>query len=123
MNRFQGFQGVSVALVQVRRALQIMLKDEGEKMIGHVASKNTIPDVAWWDASLFEFGFYPHSIENLTDDILRVKMITIYMEHPLPVEPPVETAPPPPQWIKRTKGEWKSLGHRGRTGGKRKGGR
>ncbi len=35
--------------------------------------------------------------------------ITIYVEHPVPIEPPAEEAPPPPQPLKLTKKELKKL--------------
>ncbi|KAL0303713.1 UNVERIFIED_CONTAM: protein RDM16 [Sesamum radiatum] len=38
-----------------------------------------------------------------------MEKITIYVEHPRPIEPPAEPAPPPPQPLKLTKKEQKKL--------------
>lgn len=46
---------------------------------------------------------------DLTDDMLKMEKITIYVEHPRPIEPPAEPAPPPPQPLKLTKKEQKKL--------------
>ena len=35
--------------------------------------------------------------------------LTIYIEHPVPIEPPAEAIPPPPQPLKLTKKELKKL--------------
>jgi U4/U6 small nuclear ribonucleoprotein PRP3 len=35
--------------------------------------------------------------------------ITLYVEHPVPIEPPAEEAPPPPQPLKLTTKELKKL--------------
>ncbi|TQE11069.1 hypothetical protein C1H46_003329 [Malus baccata] len=40
---------------------------------------------------------------------LKIEKITIYIEHPQPIEPPTEPAPPPPQPLKLTKKEQKKL--------------
>lgn len=46
---------------------------------------------------------------GITDDKLKMEKITIYVEHPRPIEPPAEPAPPPPQPLKLTKKEQKKL--------------
>lgn len=46
---------------------------------------------------------------NISHDKLRMDKITIYVEHPRPIEPPAEPAPPPPQPLKLTKKEQKKL--------------
>lgn len=43
------------------------------------------------------------------DEKLNLEKINIYIEHPLPIEPPAEPAPPPPQPLKLTKKEQKKL--------------
>lgn len=45
----------------------------------------------------------------MAEDNLRLEKITIYVEHPRPIEPPAEPAPPPPQPLKLTKKEQKKL--------------
>ena len=45
----------------------------------------------------------------LTEDKLKMEKMTIYVEHPRPIEPPAEPAPPPPQPLKLTKKEQKKL--------------
>ncbi|CAH1452819.1 unnamed protein product [Lactuca virosa] len=54
-----------------------------------------IPDIEWWDVSVL--------------DILKKEKITLYIEHPRPIEPPFKQAPPPPQPLKLTKKERKKL--------------
>ncbi|XP_019710344.1 protein RDM16 isoform X2 [Elaeis guineensis] len=67
--------------------------------------KEEIPEIEWWDKPILPSGSY--------DDVANVKLnmdrITIYIEHPLPIEPPAEPAPPPPQPLKLTKKEQKKL--------------
>ncbi|CAI5519881.1 unnamed protein product [Closterium sp. Naga37s-1] len=40
---------------------------------------------------------------------LKASKITMYVEHPVPIEPPAEAPPPPPQPLRLTKGEQKKL--------------
>ncbi|CAM6115815.1 unnamed protein product [Calypogeia fissa] len=69
--------------------------------------KDPIPDVEWWDAGLLQSGSY----DDIADGKFRVKAekITIYVEHPVPIEPPAEPTPPAPQPLKLTKKEQKKL--------------
>lgn len=69
--------------------------------------KDPIPDVEWWDIVLLPSGSYT----DVTEGDLKVKMekLTIYVEHPQPIEPPAEPLPPPPQPLKLTKKEQKKL--------------
>ncbi|KAL9259375.1 RDM16-like protein [Drosera capensis] len=70
--------------------------------------KDPIPEVE--DVPLLHSNSYPDATEaNETDQILKVEKITIYVEHPRPIEPPAEPAPPPPQPLKLTKKEQKKL--------------
>ena len=46
---------------------------------------------------------------NISEYTIKVEKITIYVEHPRPIEPPAEPAPPPPQPLKLTKKEQKKL--------------
>ncbi|XP_073006423.1 protein RDM16 isoform X1 [Typha latifolia] len=66
--------------------------------------KEEIPDIEWWDKQIILSGSYDVSEEKLNMD-----KITIYIEHPRPIEPPAEPAPPPPQPLKLTKKEQKKL--------------
>ncbi|KAJ7569353.1 hypothetical protein O6H91_01G074600 [Diphasiastrum complanatum] len=70
-------------------------------------AKDPIPDVEWWDAVLLPSGSY----KDVTEGELKVKIekLTIYVEHPVPIEPPAEPSPPPPQPLKLTKKEQKKL--------------
>lgn len=56
---------------------------------------------------------------NLSEDTIKVEKITIYVEHPRPIEPPAEPAPPPPQPLKLTKKEQKKLRTQRRLGRER----
>ncbi|PNX83392.1 U4/U6 small nuclear ribonucleoprotein Prp3, partial [Trifolium pratense] len=62
------------------------------------------------DVALLHSGNYG-DIANRTidEDNLKMKKITFYVEHPRPIEPPAELAPPPPQPLKLTKQEQKKL--------------
>ncbi|KAI3824320.1 hypothetical protein L1987_05778 [Smallanthus sonchifolius] len=72
--------------------------------------KDLIPDVEWWDVPLLDSGTYGNLIEGgLAEDILKKEKITLYVEHPRPIEPPAEPAPPPPQPLKLTQKERKKL--------------
>lgn len=67
--------------------------------------KEEIPDIEPWDSKILISPTYEDiSLENLNMD-----KITIYVEHPEPLEPPAEPAPPPPQPLKLTKKEQKKL--------------
>lgn len=70
-------------------------------------TKDPIPDVEWWDAVLLTCSNYPDASENESN--VRMEKMTIYVEHPVPIEPPAEPAPPPPQPLKLTKKERKKL--------------
>ncbi|XP_022012232.1 protein RDM16 isoform X1 [Helianthus annuus] len=72
--------------------------------------KDPIPDVEWWDVPLLNSGTYGNITEGgLPEDILKKEKITLYVEHPRPIEPPAEPAPPPPQPLKLTQKERKKL--------------
>ncbi|XP_076948145.1 protein RDM16-like [Bidens hawaiensis] len=72
--------------------------------------KDPIPDVEWWDIPLLDSGTYGTVTEGgLPEDILKKEKITLYIEHPRPIEPPAEPAPPPPQPLKLTQKERKKL--------------
>lgn len=60
-----------------------------------------IPNVEWWDQVLLVSGSY----DVVTDEGPSIKpnKITIYIQHPVPIEPPSEALPPPPQPLKLTK--------------------
>lgn len=46
---------------------------------------------------------------GLAEEVLKKEKITLYVEHPRPIEPPAEPAPPPPQPLKLTQKERKKL--------------
>uniref|UniRef100_M4D354 Uncharacterized protein n=1 Tax=Brassica campestris TaxID=3711 RepID=M4D354_BRACM len=72
--------------------------------------KEVIPDVEWWDASVLTSGIYGDIADGvITDNDLKIEKLTHYIEHPRPIEPPAEAAPPPPQPLKLTKREQKKL--------------
>eukprot|EP00455_Lapot_gusevi_P002803 TRINITY_DN11153_c0_g3_i4.p1 TRINITY_DN11153_c0_g3~~TRINITY_DN11153_c0_g3_i4.p1 ORF type:complete len:325 (+),score=82.83 TRINITY_DN11153_c0_g3_i4:40-1014(+) len=60
-----------------------------------------IPDVEWWDAPLLATPQYD---ANLVEDL-----ITIYIEHPLPLAALSEPPPPPPMPLPLTKRERKKI--------------
>jgi len=62
------------------------------------------------DVPLLISGTYGEDVDDLkTQRRLKMEKITIYVEHPRPIEPPAEPAPPPPQPLKLTKKEQKKL--------------
>ncbi|KAI5075973.1 hypothetical protein GOP47_0008038 [Adiantum capillus-veneris] len=69
--------------------------------------RDPIPDVEWWDAVILPSGNYPDSFEGELN--VKMEKLTIYVEHPVPIEPPAEPAPPPPQPLKLTKKERKKM--------------
>lgn len=59
---------------------------------------------------LLHSGTYGDIVEgNKPEDTIKLEKLTIYVEHPRPIEPPAEPAPPPPQPLKLTKKEQKKL--------------
>ena len=58
------------------------------------APEEPIPEVEWWDVGLLQNKLYEIVAEDISG--LREDKITIYVEHPVPLEPPAEEAQPPP---------------------------
>ncbi|MCL7035762.1 hypothetical protein MKW94_018735 [Papaver nudicaule] len=86
------------------------LIEVSERVFVKEKPKDPIPEVEWWDVVLLPSGNYGDiSGDSITEDKLKMEKITIYVEHPLPIEPPAEPAPPPPQPLKLTKKEQKKL--------------
>ncbi|KAK3018516.1 hypothetical protein RJ639_003689 [Escallonia herrerae] len=81
-----------------------------ERVITKEKPKDPIPEIEWWDVPLLQAGSYGDITDgNIAADKLKIEKITIYVEHPRPIEPPAEPAPPPPQPLKLTKKEQKKL--------------
>ncbi|XP_071930088.1 protein RDM16-like isoform X1 [Coffea arabica] len=86
------------------------LIEVSERVIIKEKQKETIPETEWWDVPILQSGSYGHiSDGNLPMEKLKMEKITIYVEHPRPIEPPAEPTPPPPQPLKLTKKEQKKL--------------
>uniref|UniRef100_A0A7N0V5Q8 Uncharacterized protein n=1 Tax=Kalanchoe fedtschenkoi TaxID=63787 RepID=A0A7N0V5Q8_KALFE len=83
------------------------LIEVSERVIAKQKPKDPIPEIEWWDVPLL----LPGNLGDISDidDKLKMEKITIYIEHPRPIEPPAEPAPPPPQPLKLTKKEQKKL--------------
>lgn len=63
-----------------------------------------IPDVEWWDARiLVNKAKYENPLK------IKENRITALVEHPEPLEPPIEVPPPAPQPLKLTKKELKKM--------------
>lgn len=59
---------------------------------------------------LLQSGAYGDIVDGgINEENIKMEKITIYIEHPRPIEPPAEPAPPPPQPLKLTKKEQKKL--------------
>ncbi|EXB88506.1 hypothetical protein L484_017259 [Morus notabilis] len=86
------------------------LIEVSERVITKEKPKEPIPEVEWWDVPLLHSGTYGDIVEgNKPEDTIKLEKLTIYVEHPRPIEPPAEPAPPPPQPLKLTKKEQKKL--------------
>lgn len=85
------------------------LIEVSERVIIKEKPKDQIPEVEWWDVPFLHSGTYGDTDGGITEDKLKMDKITIYLEHPRPIEPPAEPAPPPPQPLKLTKREQKKL--------------
>ncbi|KAK2979306.1 hypothetical protein RJ640_013270 [Escallonia rubra] len=84
------------------------LIEVSERVITKEKPKDPIPDIE--DVPLLQAGSYGDITDgNIAVDKLKIEKITIYVEHPRPIEPPAEPAPPPPQPLKLTKKEQKKL--------------
>ena len=66
-----------------------------------------IPEAEWWDVHILKNGTY----DDISDGKWEIKpeKINLYVEHPVPMQPPMEAPPPPPQPLKLTKREQKKL--------------
>ncbi|KAG7993022.1 hypothetical protein I3843_02G156500 [Carya illinoinensis] len=86
------------------------LIEVAERIIIKEKPKDTIPEIEWWDATLLQAGAYGDIVDGtMVEDKLKKEKITIYVQHPRPIEPPAEPAPTPPQPLKLTKKEQKKL--------------
>ncbi|KAL3649600.1 hypothetical protein CASFOL_006003 [Castilleja foliolosa] len=86
------------------------LIEVGERVITKEKRKESIPDVEWWDMPFLQSGTYDNMIVGeMNEENIKMEKITIYVEHPRPIEPPAEAAPPPPQPLTLTKKEQKKL--------------
>eukprot|EP01023_Acetabularia_acetabulum_P055606 TRINITY_DN6432_c0_g1_i2.p1 TRINITY_DN6432_c0_g1~~TRINITY_DN6432_c0_g1_i2.p1 ORF type:complete len:479 (+),score=95.77 TRINITY_DN6432_c0_g1_i2:36-1472(+) len=73
-----------------------------------------VPEIEWWDAKLLPAG--AESYEQNPDGKFQFKesMLTNLVEHPVPIEPPIDDEPPPIQPLKLTSKEIKKLRHQRR---------
>lgn len=65
------------------------------------------PEVEWWDKPLLQNGTYG-DVQSGTSNLKESRM-TIYVEHPVPLQPAGEKPPPEPQPLKLTKKEQRKL--------------
>ncbi|GKV28544.1 hypothetical protein SLEP1_g37581 [Rubroshorea leprosula] len=96
-------------LAKVKADINPNLIEVSERVVVKEKPKDPIPEVEWWDLPLLATGSYGDAGGEVTEDKLKIDKITIYVEHPRPIEPPAEPAPPPPQPLKLTKKEQKKL--------------
>eukprot|EP00958_Prasinococcus_capsulatus_P018091 scaffold2089_cov336-Prasinococcus_capsulatus_cf.AAC.3 len=75
--------------------------------------KEAVPDVEWWDRVLVGDA-YPEPDDSGSLP-LRYAKITLYVEHPVQIEPKCELTEPEPQALKLTKKEQKKLRTQTRT--------
>ncbi|XVF83418.1 hypothetical protein PTKIN_Ptkin16aG0484200 [Pterospermum kingtungense] len=97
-------------LAKAKADINPNLIEVAERVITKEKPKDPIPEIEWWDLPILASGSYDDLADGvLTEDKLKMGKITIYVEHPRPIEPPAEPAPPPPQPLKLTKKEQKKL--------------
>ncbi|XBI06873.1 hypothetical protein VPH35_134847 [Triticum aestivum] len=65
--------------------------------------KEEIPDIEPWDSKILISATY----EDISLEKLNMDRITIYVQHPEPLEPPAKPMTPPPQPLKLTNNEQK----------------
>jgi len=68
-----------------------------------------IPAVEWWDAPFLRGTTYTGPPGDSVEGNVLLDVITHYVEHPIPIEPPAEPPPPAPQPLPLTKKERKKL--------------
>ncbi|MBA0778535.1 hypothetical protein Gotri_006389 [Gossypium trilobum] len=97
-------------LAKAKADINPNLIEVSERIITKEKPKDPIPEIEWWDLPILVSGSYDDIPDGvLCEDKLKKEKITIYVEHPRPIEPPAEPAPPPPQPLKLTKKEQKKL--------------
>ncbi|XP_021295884.1 protein RDM16 isoform X2 [Herrania umbratica] len=97
-------------LAKAKADINPNLIEVSERIITKEKPKDPIPETEWWDLPILVSGSYDDITDGVVnEDKLKMEKITIYVEHPRPIEPPAEPAPPPPQPLKLTKKEQKKL--------------
>ncbi|KAK6228087.1 Small nuclear ribonucleoprotein Prp3 [Theobroma cacao] len=97
-------------LAKAKADINPNLIEVSERIITKEKPKDPIPEIEWWDLPILVSGSYGDiTVGVVNEDKLKMEKITIYVEHPRPIEPPAEPAPPPPQPLKLTKKEQKKL--------------
>jgi len=72
--------------------------------------KEAPPNIEWWDAPLMKNPeIFEPTEENINFDTENGSVITLYIQHPVPINPPVDMGPPPPKPLMLTKKERKKL--------------
>ena len=72
-----------------------------------IAPLDEIPEVEWWDKEFLQNGTY----DDVTNGNWHVNMdkFNVYVEHPVPIQPPLDAPAPAPQPLMLTKAEQKKL--------------
>lgn len=80
----------------------------GEEAGPPTPAQDAIPEVEWWDARILVHPeSYAAPMES--DRYINEDRITIYVEHPVPLEPPVAETPAPPMPLMLTAKEKKKI--------------
>ncbi|GBF89299.1 hypothetical protein Rsub_02176 [Raphidocelis subcapitata] len=98
---------------------------EAEELRAALPEGAPAPEVEWWDRPLLVGGRYEGAAAADDADAadgadggaagpgpagaLRAAKVTLYVEHPIPIEPPAEAPEPPPQPLRLTGKELKKL--------------
>jgi len=72
--------------------------------------KEAPPNIEWWDAPMMKNPeIVEPTEENINFDTDQGSVITLYIQHPVQISPPVDNGPPPPKPLMLTKKERKKL--------------
>jgi len=93
------------ALREEKAAAEEKLKKELEERSRR--PPDPIPEVEWWDKPFLKNGTYDDVRDGRCE--INWELVTHYVEHPVPIEPPAECEPPPPQPLKMTKKETRKM--------------
>lgn len=72
-----------------------------------IAPAAEVPDVEWWDKELLQNGTYDDVMNGNWN--VNMDKFDVYVQHPVPIKPPLDGPAPAPQPLMLTKAEQKKL--------------